>query len=349
MYPPQARPGTIVDRMHALPILALMKKLLPLASALILSLQAQAQLEHVMLVPNWKVGDARTLHIVRNINGTVNDTVRINTTDEMEAVVKVTKNTAIAYTIEMPYHAGRLMKALRTNVMGDHEEGGWDELGRLDLRYDVRKADGRSDLMNWEDVRRSIASAMDTLRTTAEDTAATGKAIRLFMPMLDTMEGVQWLVGDQIGWITTLYGKSMMPKDTLEVIEKVVDPLTLRHADSLTTTTKMVISSLDQAKQRLVVRSEVHYDTRALLARSKQDIMAGAGKHLKNEKDKAQARKDAAALVASFQASAKNLTITTVNTRTSWPSKVVSTTRTNSKQTGKRTALIETWTVDVKE
>ncbi|MFZ1687930.1 MAG: hypothetical protein WAU70_10940 [Flavobacteriales bacterium] len=327
-----------------------MKKLLPTAPALLLAFCCHAQNDPVMLAPNWKVGDVRTLHISKSLNETVNDTVRINKTVSSDAPVKVTKNTATAYTIEMPYQGGRLMKALQANLMGDYEGGGSEEFKlKPDLRYEVRKEDGRSDLVNWEDVQKYIVTELDTMRANSEDTTATGKAMRLFLPMLGTKESVQWLVGDQIGWVTGVYGRTMLPKDTLHIEERIIDPLLFRSGDSTTTKTSVTISSLDLAKQRMVVRSEVHYNTKPYLERAKQEILKSAGAGLKTEKQQIDAKNKAKAFVTSFEMTAKNLTNTTVNTRTSWPSKVVSNTTINSKRTGKRTAMVETWMVEVKE
>ncbi|MEO8069100.1 MAG: hypothetical protein ABI599_15490 [Flavobacteriales bacterium] len=323
-----------------------MIKLLPTASALLLACCSYAQTEHVMLIPGWKVGDARTLHIVKNTNETVNDTVRINDTREADALVKVTKNTANAFTIEMPYKGEHLAKTVEMNL----EYGEGDAFRQeVNLRYDVRKADGKPDLVNWEEARTFVKNRIDTMRAMSADTATANKARRGMLALLEKKDYVQWLFSDQIGWITNVYGRTMLPKDSLHAMEKNINPLTLHPLDSLTTKTTVVISSLDQAKQRMIVRSEVYYDTKSYVDMEKKEITATAGVGIKNEKDKAEAKRKATVLANSCTATAKNLTNTTMNTRTSWPSKVVSTTRINSKRTGKHTVLTETWTVDVKE
>lgn len=323
-----------------------MKKVLPAATALLLTLSTLAQTEHVMLVPGWKVGDARTLHIVRNTNEMVNDTVRINDTHEADALVKVTKNTANAFTIEMPYKGDHLAHTIEMNL----EYGEGDAFRQeVNLRYDVRKADGKPDLVNWEEARTFVKNRLDTMRAMSADTATANKARRGMLALLEKKEYVQWLFSDQIGWITRIYGRTMLPKDSLHAMEKNINPLTLHAQDSLTTKTTIVISSLDQAKQRMVVRSEVYYDTKSFVDLARKEITATAGAGLKSEKDRTEAKKKATLLANSCSATAKNLTNTTMNTRTSWPSKVVSTTRINSKRTGKQTVLTRTWTVDVKE
>ena len=113
-----------------------MKKLLLSATALLFALGASAQNDPVMLAPNWKVGDARTLHIVQKTYEIENDTVTEDSTDELDAQVKVTKSSAKAFTVEMVYENVILRQLAEMDASLGIAADPWK---KLTLRYEVQK------------------------------------------------------------------------------------------------------------------------------------------------------------------------------------------------------------------
>lgn len=327
-----------------------MKKLLLSATALLFALGTSAQNDPVMLAPNWKVGDARTLHIVQKTYEIENDTVTEDSTDELDAQVKVTKSSAKAFTVEMVYENVMLRRLTEMNAALGTAADPWR---KLTLRYEVQKADGKSELMNWEEAQKFMVSAFEAIGGAVnEEDAEAGAAIALIfspiMRMLNDKESVQAMFADQIGWLTGVYGKTMLPKDTLRIVQKEANPFS-QNADSVTTTTLMTISSLDLAKQRMVIRTEERVDVSQFL-KAMKDMMRGMiDGMVKDEKDKAAAKKKMQEEIDGMDMTMKNQTITTVSTRTSWPVKVVQTSRVTSKAPGEHSVKTETWTIDVKE
>jgi hypothetical protein len=338
----------VLERSPPTAIFAGMKTLSTIA-VLCIAINAGAQ-ERIVLVPNWKVGDARNMHTVLKVHQTRNDTVVLDRSLEWDMKLKVTKSTATAFVVEMNYWDETL-----NNISDMHKQIGAE--GTMEaplLRYNVDKSTGKSELINWEESRNALHKEQELLAQTVksqgrEQEFGMKEALAALVPPLATREAVDDLFSSAIDAVTAVYGKSLLQRDTIRIRELIPVPELGSDTDSVTMTTLMTISNHDVPKQRIVVRSEERFahDEVVKVMRSKYAKVMEA--RLQKEKDKAKARKQIEAAVAQVDIANKNHTVTTISTLTSWPMKVVAIDRTTIKEPGSIVVRDSSTTIDIKE
>lgn len=334
-----------------------MKKSVFLSALLLTGCWSVAQ-DRIIIVPNWNVGDTRRLHYTEKTYEMENDTVRIDTQEEWDASLKVTKSTSTAFIVELVYKDATMRK-----LEDFHNKiGSAPKYKDLVLRYKVDKKTGETELENWQEAQKFVQGEFDVIsESVGEEDAEAGSVLEdLFTPimgLLDDEAKVKSYFQDELGFLTSVYGHDLMQRDTLRIVEKDENPL--QPGDTLTTTTLMTISSHDLAKQRMVVRTEVIFDMSQFMEMMKGmmammiDAFAKAAEEegkKKGDKDAvAKAKKEMQDAMASMEMSVKNQTLTTINTLSSWPVKVVTTARVTAKEPRKTSLRTVTRTVDVRE
>lgn len=229
----------------------------------------------------------------------------------------------------------------------------------LVLRYKVDKKTGETELENWQEAQQFVQGEFDLISKSVgeEDTEAGAAVEAIFSPLtslLDDEASVKSYFNDELGFLTSVYGHDLMQRDTLRIVEKGENPL--QPGDSLTTTTLMTISSHDLAKQRMVVRTEVLFDMskfvdmmKGMMVKMIEAFAQADAKSKGKEKEVAEAKKKMQEAMDGMEMSVKNQTLTTINTLTSWPVKVVTTARITAKEPRKTSLRTVTRTVDVRE
>lgn len=327
-------------------------------SALLLTCSWSVAQDRIIIVPNWNVGDTRRLHYTEKTYEMENDTVRIDTQEEWDASLKVTKSTSAAFIVELVYKDA----AMRKLEDFHNKIGSAPNYKDLVLRYKVDKKTGLTELENWKEAQQFVQNQFELVSSAVGEEDAEGGALlaTLFGPftsMLEDEATAKAYFKDELGFLTSVYGKDLMQRDTLRTVEKAENPL--QPGDTLTSTTLMTISSHDLAKQRMVIRTEVIYDMSQFIAMMKTmmakliDALAKvAESESKKKGDQAAAAKTKKEMQDAFdnmEFAVKNQTLTTVNTLTSWPVKVVSTGRVTAKEARKTLLRTVTRTVDVRE
>ncbi|QQR86986.1 MAG: hypothetical protein IPJ76_01795 [Flavobacteriales bacterium] len=331
-----------------------MKKSVVLSVLLLASTWSVAQ-DRIIIVPNWNVGDQRRLHYTEKTYEMENDTVRIDTQEEWDASLKVTKSTAAAFIVEL-VHKDATMRQLEDF---HNKIGSAPKYKDLVLRYKVDKKTGKTELENWKEAQQFVQGEFELIaKAVGEEDAEAGAAMEAILSpltsLLDDEAKVKSYFNDELGFLTSAYGHDLMQRDTLRIVEKGENPL--QPGDSLSTTTLMTISSHDLAKQRMVVRTEVIFDMSKFVEMMKSmmvqmiEAFAKADANSKGkEKEIAEAKKKMQEAMDSMEMSVKNQTLTTINTLTSWPVKVVTTARVTAKEPRKTSLRTVTRTVDVRE
>lgn len=331
-----------------------MKKSVFLSALLLAGSWSVAQ-DRIIIVPNWNVGDQRRLHYTEKTYEMENDTVRIDTQEEWDASVKVTKSTSAAFIVELVYKDATMRK-----LEDFHNKlGSAPNYKDLVLRYKVDKKTGQTELENWQEAQRFVQGEFELIsKAVGEEDAEAGAVVEaIFSPLtslLDDEASVKSYFNDELGFLTSVYGHDLMQRDTLRIVEKGENPL--QPGDTLTTTTLMTISSHDLAKQRMVVRTEVLFDMskfvdmmKGMMVKMIEAFAQADAKSKGKEKEIAEAKKKMQEAMDGMEMSVKNQTLTTINTLTSWPVKVVTTARITAKEPRKTSLRTVTRTVDVRE
>lgn len=331
-----------------------MKKSVVLSALLLAGSWSVAQ-DRIIIVPNWNVGDQRRLHYTEKTYEMENDTVRIDTQEEWDASLKVTKSTSAAFIVELVYKDATMRK-----LEDFHNKlGSAPNYKDLVLRYKVDKKTGETELENWQEAQQFVQGEFELISKAVgeEDTEAGAAVEAIFSPLtslLDDEASVKSYFNDELGFLTSVYGHDLMQRDTLRIVEKGENPL--QPGDSLTTTTLMTISSHDLAKQRMVVRTEVLFDMskfvdmmKGMMVKMIEAFAQADAKSKGKEKEVAEAKKKMQEAMDGMEMSVKNQTLTTINTLTSWPVKVVTTARITAKEPRKTSLRTVTRTVDVRE
>ncbi len=314
--------------------------------ACILAASTTAAQERILIAPNWKVGDARNIHATKQVRQTRNDTLVLDQTLEWKTQISVTRSTSKAFIVELDHWDDTMLEIegmrKRLGIAGVVE--------KPLLRYSVDKATGASELQNWEEAKavlveehRLLSSAVKGQGTDAE--TAVAEFMAPILTMLSTKEAVDDFFSEAIDAIASVYGKSLMQRDTMRIHEAMAMPDLQEFGDSVRTTTLMTISSHDPAKQRLVVRSEMVFDMSEMVKVMKVMFTKIMEATLEKEKDRVLAKRKIAEAVDQIEMSNTNQTLTTLSTRTSWPIKVVSTERTTFTQPGSKVVENQTLTV----
>lgn len=167
-----------------------------------------------------------------------NDTVRIDTQEEWDASLKVTKSTAAAFIVEL-VHKDATMRQLEDF---HNKIGSAPKYKDLVLRYKVDKKTGKTELENWKEAQQFVQGEFELIaKAVGEEDAEAGAAMEAILSpltsLLDDEAKVKSYFNDELGFLTSAYGHDLMQRDTLRIVEKGENPL--QPGDSLSTTTLM--------------------------------------------------------------------------------------------------------------
>lgn len=230
-----------------------------LPAILLLSLTLNAQ-DALMLVPRWKVGDERSVEVIRNTVLTVNDSTAKERT-AWKGKVRVVNETPEALVIRFD-----VQDPVATMVRKAHERAGLEAptYPNTSLRYSVDRITGSPTLMNRADLLKSAqAMVKDALPALEAHGSASAEALKAeAAPLLACMADARCtdeLLRDLIGAVCDTYGVEFVLGGTRHTNTLVPSPMP-GATDTVRCTTAATLKHLDRISGQALLNTVTTYD-----------------------------------------------------------------------------------------
>lgn len=175
--------------------------LMIVSSTNFLSAQNIATENSVPVVAYWQKTDVKKLSITRTTKKTEAGKTTVFNTNTCEAQLKIVDSTTEGYTIDWTY------KDAGTAAKNSPELSGITSLfTNLNIRYKTDDVGSFKELVNYEEVKKFLYTAMDALFQLAKDTSGINMINTEFKKILSSRESLQQLLLRDISLYHTAYG-----------------------------------------------------------------------------------------------------------------------------------------------
>lgn len=226
--------------------------------------QATAQDAGLIISPQWKVGDTRTLNFVDVRTDIENgDTLVDSSVSQYE--FNVVGKSPTAYILSVKYDGFLFRQTENPNKAFDEVAQGPK---KLTLRYSVDRHSGASVLQNWKEVQGFVKGRYDVIMENlkAKDPKSATASELIMKPILlefDSQKNVQSFFSSVIDPVTTPLGKRLVLGDTLREDQRWQNPFSLSPTDSLDVTRLTSLVRVNRMNQLAEVRTEIRVDLSA--------------------------------------------------------------------------------------
>lgn len=253
-----------------------MKTTLSLLMALLISALTYAQTP-VSFQPKWKVGDKRKATIVETGTGYKNGEITEQTTETIDVLYEVMKETVTDYTVKITIE----------NIALKSVEKFYDKIGEdlkaykdLNLLYRVNKMGGTADLLNWKEAKAFIEESFEQVtkvvkKKSPDSEMMVGFVMKSVVTMFDSKEAVEGYLEGEVNMLIMPFGKAFPLNDTLKVDDYQANPF--NPGEEVRAVQQYVLT--DQGKGLYNINHTMDIDLSGFVAMMKE-MMAGFGKSL---------------------------------------------------------------------
>jgi len=313
-----------------------MPKQILLLFSLLVAVASFAQTE-VLFKPNWKVGDKRTATIVTHDTEYRGDELTEETTENLEVVFEIVKESATDYTVKVT------MDNIALSPIIEMYDKITDELPKyksLVLMYQVNKLGGTADLLNWKESKAFILESFEQAEKLLEKKLPddVGYAKMLMNPIVSLFSSKEAVVGymeNVINYLVTPYSQAFVLNDTVKVEKAETNPF--NASEEMSTTHLYYLT--EKGKGIYNLNYSIQFDMSGFVAMMKE-MMSEMGKSFGVE-DSSITKKNAE--LDDITMDMSNYSDWEYNSNTGWITKV--TTKTEffgTDPTGKRRNVSET-------
>lgn len=212
-------------------------KILAVLCGVLFSLDLLAQ--NFSFKPKWNVGESYTVHMTTEEHETDKGVETKDTAFDIDAKLKVLKETKEHYYLRMKYKNVALRPVLEAfNNMSEELEGFSD----VNLKFQVSKENGAFELSNYDEVKRFMDDNFDQIKMLAEgEYEGGGEEVEVYLKpvrkMFESKENVEAYMGTEMALLLFHFGKVYEKGDTLTIEESAPNPMRPQDTVSSTSTT----------------------------------------------------------------------------------------------------------------
>ncbi len=212
-----------------------MPKQILLLFSLLTAIASFAQTE-ISFKPKWKVGDKRTAIIITHDTEYKGDELTEETTETLEVVFEIVKESATDYTVKVT------MDNIALSPVAEMYDKIADELPKyksLVLMYQVNKLGGTADLLNWKESKAFILESFEQAekllkKKLPEDVEYAKMLMNPIVSLFSSKEAVEGYMENVINYLVTPYSQAFVLNDTVKVERAEVNPFNASEEMSTT-------------------------------------------------------------------------------------------------------------------
>lgn len=271
--------------------------------------------------PQWKQGETKTITIVQTEREYEDDKLISDTASYNDARIKVLKDKAESYTLEV-----KMENQVLRSVMDLYESVGDELPGYRDLKFVcvVNKETSASEIENWEEVRDFMNNSIEQTGKLLEEKAPEIAPFMglVFMPLkaaFDSKETIEEYFDDQFGYILTPFNKNFELGQAISETETDENPF--KPGLDISTTTLLTLNSVNSKENSCKITQEVILDLSAFNEMMKGMLQRMAESFGSSDSTIAESTLD----LDKYKMDVKNSQEITFDIKSTWVTKVVTT------------------------